>query len=381
MIDAALYARQLALPGFEPRSQQSLAAARVLVIGAGGLGSAVLPALAAAGVGTIGIIDDDVVERSNLHRQTVHTAADVGRRKVDSAAERLLALAPHAAVIRHVERFAGPTALALAGDYDLLVDGSDTFATRYLADDVAVLAGIPLVWGAVLAYGGQAGVGRLAGGPGYRDLFPSPPPPETVVDCARGGVLPTVCGVIGSIMATEVLKIITGIGSPLAGRVTTYDALTGAFRELAYEADPAAEPITGLIDYAAFCGLGPAGSTSAETGPDSDSDDDRDELTAPELAARLAAPGAAEEVQLVDVREEWEFAIGSIPGALLMPLGRLTDELAGLDPARPVIAYCHHGIRSRTALRLLRDAGFRAQHLAGGIEAWSVQVDPAVARY
>lgn len=177
MIDAALHARQLALPGFEPRNQQALADARVLVIGAGGLGSAVLPALAAAGVGTIGIIDDDVVERSNLHRQTVHAAADVGRRKVDSAAERLVAIAPAAEVIRHPSRFEGEAALALARDYDLIVDGSDTFATRYLADDVASITGRPLVWGAVLAYGGQAGVGRLAGGPGYRDLFPSPPRP------------------------------------------------------------------------------------------------------------------------------------------------------------------------------------------------------------
>lgn len=378
MIDAALYARQLALPGFEPRAQQALADARVLVIGAGGLGSAVLPALAAAGVGTIGVVDDDVVERSNLHRQTVHTAADVGRRKVDSAAERLVALAPGAAVIPHAVRFEGDAALALARDYDLLVDGSDTFATRYLADDVASLTGMPLVWGAVLAYGGQAGVGRLAGGPGYRDLFPSPPPPETVVDCARGGVLPTVCGIVGSIMATEVLKILTGIGAPLTGRVTTYDALTGAFRELAYAADPAAEPVTGLIDYAAFCGV--AGG-DAGAGAEADPDADTDALTAPQLAARLAAPGAAGAVQLVDVRETWEFAIGSIPGARLMPLGGLASMLGELDADQPVVAYCHHGIRSLTALAVLRAAGFDAQHLEGGIDAWSVQVDTGVARY
>lgn len=372
MIDAALHARQLALPGFEPRNQQALADARVLVIGAGGLGSAVLPALAAAGVGTIGIIDDDVVERSNLHRQTVHAAADVGRRKVDSAAERLVAIAPAAEVIRHPSRFEGEAALALARDYDLIVDGSDTFATRYLADDVASITGRPLVWGAVLAYGGQAGVGRLAGGPGYRDLFPSPPPPGTVLDCARGGVLPTVCGIVGSIMATEVIKIITGIGQPLTGRVTTYDALTGAFRELAYAADPTAEPVTGLMDYAAFCGVDAGGDPEAAG---------TDALTAPQLAARLSAPGGAERVQLVDVREEWEFAIGSIPGARLMPLGALPAMLDVLDADRPVIAYCHHGIRSLTALAVLRAAWFDAQHLEGGIDAWSAQVDPDVARY
>ncbi|MCU1406003.1 MAG: molybdopterin biosynthesis protein MoeB, partial [Glaciihabitans sp.] len=227
--DTYRYARQVSLPGFGPAAQAALESARVLVIGAGGLGSSVLPALAAAGIGTIGVIDDDLVETSNLHRQYVHSPVDVGRAKVFSAADTLARLNPAVAVIPHHERLNAENTLALFADYDLVIDGSDNFPTRYLANDAAALSDIPLVWGAVSQYAGQAGVAWAARGPQYRDLFPVPPAPGSVLSCAVGGVLPTVCAVIGSIMATETIKILTGVGEPLLGRVTTFDALTGGF--------------------------------------------------------------------------------------------------------------------------------------------------------
>lgn len=375
MTAIARFARQLSLPGFGRAAQEALGASRVLVIGAGGLGSTVIPALAAAGVGTIGIVDADTVELSNLHRQHVHGVGDVGRLKVDSAAESIAAIAPETVVEPIAERLTSANALDLVSRYDLLVDGSDNFPTRYLANDAAALAGVPLVWGAVLQYGGQAGACRPAQGPGYRDLFPTPPPAGSVLDCATGGVLPTVCGVVGSIMATEAIKLLTGVGEPLLGRVTTYDALTGGFRELDYGRDPEAAPITGLIDYELFCGVAPtAPATSAEpTG-----------VSAPELAALLNGEAELDPeraTQLVDVREPWEFELARLPGALLLPLGQLPQAMDALDRDRPVVVYCHHGIRSQRALETLRAAGFAVRHLTGGIDAWSLLVDDAVARY
>lgn len=350
----ARYSRQLALPGFGAAAQERLGSARVLVIGAGGLGSSVIPALAAAGVGTIGIVDDDRVETSNLHRQLIHGTADVGRSKVQSAAESVAALNPGTTVIAVQERLTAQNALPLFAEYDVVVDGSDNFPTRYLANDAAVLTGIPLVWGSVSQYGGQASVSG-AGGPTYRDLFPSPPPPGSVLSCEVGGVLPTVVATIGSILATETIKLITGIGTPLVGRVTVVDALTGSFRSLEYAKDPEAEPITGLIDYELFCGI-PA-----------------DSISPAELAART------DDFTLLDVREPWEFEIAALPGAVLVPLGQLAE--AELDPAKPVIVYCHHGVRSAAARAQLAARGFRASHLAGGIDAWSRDLDPTVARY
>ena len=364
------FARQLSLPGFGRAAQESLGAARVLVIGAGGLGSTVIPALAAAGVGTIGVVDADTVELSNLHRQHLHGVRDIGRLKVDSAAESIAAIAPATIVEPIAERLTSANALEIVGRYDLLVDGSDNFATRYLANDAAALTGVPLVWGAVLQYGGQAGACRPAEGPDYRDLFPAPPPPGSVLDCATGGVLPTVCGVVGSIMATEAIKLLTGVGEPLLGRVTTYDALTGGFRELAYGRDPEAAPITGLIDYELFCGVAPA--APAEPAG----------VSAPELAALLSGEAEHERTaQLVDVREPWEFELARLPGAVPIPLGQLPQAMDALDRDRPVVVYCHHGIRSQRALETLRAAGFDVRHLTGGIDAWSRLVDDAVARY
>ena len=356
----ARYSRQVALPGFGADGQRRLGAARVLVVGAGGLGSAVIPLLAGAGVGTLTIIDDDVIEPSNLHRQTIHRTDAVGTPKAHSAAAFATALNPGVEATALVQRLTASTALELFAEHDLVIDGSDTFPTRYLVDDAARLTGIPSVWGAVSQYGGQVGVAWAAQGPTYRDLFPVPPAPGSVVSCAVGGVLPSVCGVIGSLMAGEALKILGHVGEPLIGRVTTYDALTGGFREVAYAADPDAPPVTGLIDYDAFCGVAPS------DGPN---------LTPAQLEARLS------DVTLLDVREPWEAEIAMIPGAMLIPLGALPLALDSLDRSRPIVAYCHHGIRSESARALLADAGFDVSHLTGGIDAWSTQVDPQVPRY
>ena len=366
-MDLARYSRQLALPGFGARAQTRLRESRVLVIGAGGLGSSVIPALAAAGVGTLGIVDDDTVELSNLHRQHIHGVDDIGRRKVDSAADTVKALDPGVVVVPHPARLTATDALALFGRYDLVLDGSDNFATRYLANDAAILADIPLVWGAVAQYGGQVGVSWASRGPHYRDLFPVPPAPGSVLSCAEGGVLPTVVGVVGSLMATEAIKILTGVGRPLIGRVTVFDGLAGTFAELEYGRDPDGEAVTALADYEAFCGLR-SGAT-----PDSS---DAASVTPHELASLLG-----EAITLIDVREPWEVEIGALPGAVATPLAALENALPRLDPSRPVIAYCHHGVRSAQARDLLVSRGFDARHLAGGIDAWSRDVDATVARY
>jgi len=354
------YSRQIALPGFGHDAQATLAGARVLVIGAGGLGSSVLPSLAAAGVGTagigaIGIVDDDRVETSNLHRQLIHTPADVGAAKVTSAAESIAALNPATRVEVIDQRLTSDSALELFALYDLVLDGSDNFPTRYLAADAATLTGIPLVWGAVSQYSGQVGVSWADRGPQYRDLFPTPPAPGSVLSCEAGGVLPTVVSVIGSLMAGEAIKIITGIGVPLIGRVTTFDSLSGGFRELSYERDPEAEPVTQLVDYDLFCGVG-AG------------------LGARDLAAELAMEGNG--VDLVDIREPWEIELASIPGSRAASV----DELLA-DPPTGAVLYCHHGVRSAAALQRLAEQGITARHLEGGIDAWSREVDAEIARY
>lgn len=349
------YSRQLALPGFGAAAQGRLAASRVLVIGAGGLGSAVIPALAAAGVGTIGIIDDDRVELSNLHRQLIHGEADVGRTKTQSAAETVAALNSATRVIAHEQRITAANALALLADYDLVVDGSDNFPTRYLADDAGTLTDTPVVWGAVSQYGGQAGLSWASRGPTYRDLFPVPPAPGSVLSCEVGGVLPTVVATIGSLIATEAIKVITGVGTPAVGTITTYDALTGSFRSLGYEKDPSATPITGLIDYDLFCGLV--------------------SVTPAELAGR------GDDITLLDVREPWEAEIAALDGAVLIPLGVLEGALDQLDPAKPIVVYCHLGVRSASARTLLAAHGFTARQLAGGIDAWARDLDPDMARY
>jgi molybdopterin/thiamine biosynthesis adenylyltransferase/rhodanese-related sulfurtransferase len=368
----ARYSRQAILPGFGVDAQRRLANARVLVVGAGGLGSTVIPALAAAGVGTIGIVDADVVEATNLARQTIHGDGDVGRSKTASAADSVGRLDPDTRVIPHEVWLDSANALGILTDYDVVIDGSDNFPTRYLVNDAAALLGIPLVWGAVHQYGGQAGVCWAAHGPQYRDLFPVPPAPGEVPSCAEAGVLPTVCGVIGSILATEAIKLVTGIGDPLLGRVTSYEALGGSFRELEYRRDPQGTPITGLIDYDAFCGISAATDTDTAAGEDA--------VAATELAEMLAG-GAS--VTLLDVREPWEHRIASIAGSMLVPLGELeqSTELAAVGRGGTVIVYCHHGQRSERAVSQLRARGIEARSLAGGIDAWSRGIDTSLTRY
>lgn len=354
------YSRQVVLPGFGHAGQRALEQSRVLVIGAGGLGSVVLPALAAAGVGTIGIVDDDLVEISNLHRQTIHGTADVGNYKTTSAIESMRAINPNVQVQPFELRLTADNALELFTNYDLVIDGSDNFATRYLVADATTILALPLVWGAVAQFGGQTSV-ALPGGPGYRDLFPTPPPAGSVTNCETGGVLPTTVAVIGSIMATEAIKLITAIGTPLTGRVTTYDARTGSFRELVFGKDPAAHPVTSLIDYELFCGTAP---TEGELSPH-----------------QLAAEIESGQLTVIDVREPWEAEIARLPGVQLIPLGTLTDAIGALDPAGHFVLYCHHGIRSLTGLAILSSAGLDAKHLAGGIDAWARDIDPTMTRY
>ena len=359
---AARYARTTQLPGFGALAQRRLRNTRVLVVGAGGLGSAVLPLLASAGFGTIGIVDDDRVELSNLPRQSIHSPAALGRSKVESAADVVHSLDAETEVRIFAERLTAGNAPGILADFDLVLDGSDNFPTRYLVDDAATLAGIPVVWGAVHQTGGQAGLSWAAQGPTYRDLFPVPPAPGTVASCAEAGALPSVCGVIGSLLVGEAIKLATGTGEPLLGRVVVHDALRGTFRELAYERDPQAAPVTELIDYDLFCGV-------------------TDTMSAAELHARLLA---GEPHTLLDVREPWEADLASLPGSLLVPLRVVRADPAGVAarlPADPLVIVCHLGIRAETARRLLAQVGTHGVVLAGGIEAWSRDVDPEVPRY
>lgn len=346
------FSRQLMLPGFGELAQRRLAAARVLVIGAGGLGSALVPVLAGSGVGTIGIIDDDLVELSNLHRQLSHGMADVGRAKVDSLAETVHAIDPVCTVVRHRVRATRENLPALLDDYDVLVDGSDNFATRYLANDAAELAGAPLVWGSILRFHGQVGLAWKGRGPTFRDLIPAPPPADETLSCELGGVLPSLCTAIGSLMATEVVKVITGIGEPLLGRVLFYDALTARTREIAYAADDSRAELTGLDDYERLCGTAPDPAAS---------------ISAAELLRRQRA-GAR--MLLLDVREPGEAAVGRIAGSVLLPVGRIVAGEVPAGEKGPVVVYCEQDPRSRRAAAALRERGVDAVYVVGGIRSF-----------
>ncbi|WP_423299566.1 ThiF family adenylyltransferase [Glutamicibacter nicotianae] len=348
-------ARQLSLPGFDEVSQRRLAAARVLVIGAGGLGSACIPYLVGAGVGTIGIVDDDVVELSNLHRQVTHTTANIGKSKTASLAQAATALDPNVKIIEHNLRLDSSNALEIFANYDLVIDGSDNFPTRYLSNDAAQLTGIPLIWGSILQHHGQVSVAWHEQGPGYRDLFPVPPAPGTIPDCAAGGVLPGLCGTIGSLLATEALKLIAGLGQPLVGKVLIYDALAASTRTLEYSRDPQAPEISGLIDYVLFC----AGSL-----PEAES------VGAEALADALAGADAP---VLLDVRNEDERAQQHIAGSLHLPLPQLEAAIesgAELEqiPENATV-YCARGPRSQRAASLLATRGIKANYLDGGLPA------------
>ncbi|KQM82709.1 ThiF family adenylyltransferase [Agromyces sp. Leaf222] len=376
------FSRQLMLPGFGELAQRRLAAARVLVVGAGGLGSALVPYLAGSGVGTIGLVDDDTVELSNLHRQVSHGVADVGRPKVDSLADAVASIDPACRVIRHRDRLTSANALEVLAGYDLVVDGSDNFPTRYLVNDAALLAGIPLVWGSILRFHGQVGVSWHASGPTYRDLFPVPPSPDEVLSCAQGGVLPSVCAWVGALMSTEVVKLVTGVGEPLLGRVTTIDALSGRSRELSYRAIADAAEITSLVDYELFCGLPTAtstGATEADAAAAALAEASAPRgVTAADLLARVRG---GEPVRLLDVREPAEAELRRIEGSELLPLG---DLVAGAEPHpgdAPLVVYCEQDLRSRRAARLLLERGHDdVVFLVGGIDRFASVADDLVQR-
>ncbi|MEM7411978.1 MAG: molybdopterin-synthase adenylyltransferase MoeB [Myxococcota bacterium] len=369
------YRRHLTLPEVGLEGQRALLDARVLLIGAGGLGCPLAQYLAAAGVGTLGLVDFDVVDASNLHRQVLYGTADVGRLKVDVAAERIAAMNPDVKVERHPLRLSSENAMALFAEYDVIVDGTDNFPTRYLTNDACVLLGKPNVHGSIFRFDGQMTVFDARHGPCYRCLYPEPPPPGAVPSCAEGGVLGVLPGLVAIIQATETVKLVAGLGDPLYGRLLQYDALRMEFHEFRLKKDPACPAcgetpeITELIDYAGFCGV-PAEEPSEPPTIDASS------------LASLRADGA--EHLLLDVRDldEWERA--RIEGATLVPLAELGDRLAEFDlwRGKRVIVHCHHGPRSERAARLLLDAGFaRVENLTGGIEAWSLTVDPDVPRY
>ena len=370
------YSRHLIMPEVGLDGQLRLRAARVLLVGAGGLGSPTAMYLAAAGVGTIGIVDADVVDLTNLQRQVVHGTADLGREKTASAAERVGDINPHVTVVRHDTLLSSENALEILSDYDIVIDGTDNFPTRYLVNDACVMLGLPNVYGSIYRFDGQATVFAHDGGPCYRCLFPVPPPPGTVPSCAEGGVLGILPGIVGLIQATEAVKIVLGRGTSLVGRLMMYDALGMRFDEIAIHRDPAcpvcgdAPSVTELIDYHEFCGLPGHG----EHAPPHE--------TEIEPAAAHAKIARGERIVLVDVREPHEHAINRIPGAILIPLPDLMARMGELDASDEIIVHCLSGQRSARACDFLRDAGFgNVRNLRGGIRAWIEDVDPTMARY
>jgi sulfur-carrier protein adenylyltransferase/sulfurtransferase len=369
------YSRHLILPEVGAAGQQRLKGSSVLVVGAGGLGSPLGLYLAAAGVGRIGLVDFDVVDASNLQRQIIHGTADIGRPKLASARDRIGDLNPHVTVEPHQTRLTSANALDIAGGYDVVVDGSDNFATRYLVNDTCVLLGKPNVYGSIFRFEGQASVLAAPGGPCYRCLFREPPPPGMVPSCAEGGVLGVLPGLVGVIQATETIKLLLGIGEPLIGRLLLVDALTMRFRTLEIRPDPecpacGTREIQSLIDYDQFCG-GPA--VAAED------PDGVGELTPSQLAERMAR---GEDFDLIDVREPYEWNIARLAGARLVPMGTFERAIGELDPDRTIILYCRSGARSAHAARQLQSAGFRrVWNLVGGINRWSTDVDPTIPRY
>lgn len=363
------YSRHLIIPEIGTLGQRRLKNARVLVIGAGGLGSPALLYLAAAGVGTLGIIDDDDVDLSNLQRQVIHGVADVGRPKTESARDAIAALNPLVDVRLHNVRLDASNALELFADYDLIVDGADNFATRYLVNDAAAILGRPYVWGSIFRFDGQVSVFWEQHGPTYRDLYPEAPPAGSVPSCGEGGVFGMLCAAVGSLMVTEAVKLITGVGRSLLGRVALFDALGGSWREIKVSRDPEAPRVTELTDYEAFCGIAPAADAGTEH-----------TVTATQLATMLASRKAGlKDFQLVDVRESGEFDIVRIDGATLIPQGRILagDAWAELPQDTDIVFHCKGGTRSAAVLAAARAAGYeRVSHLEGGILAWVREVEP-----
>jgi adenylyltransferase/sulfurtransferase len=369
------YSRHLLLPEVGMRGQERLKKGSVLLVGAGGLGSPAALYLAAAGVGRIGLVDFDLVDESNLQRQILHDTRWIGKPKLDSAADRLRALNPQVEVVLFPERLSAENALSILGGFDVVLDGTDNFATRYLTNDAGFLLGKPNVYGSIFRFEGQVSVFWPGKGPCYRCLYPQPPPAGLVPSCAEGGVLGVLPGVIGSLQATEAIKILLGIGRSLAGRLVLYDALDLSFRELTLRRDPACPlcgenpTITGLIDYDEFCGLG-RGEESAPEGS---------EVSVAVLKEWL---DRGENVRVLDVREPHEAEICSIAGARLIPLASLPERLHEIDQVATIVVHCRTGTRSPRAVRLLRQAGLsRTYNLKGGILAWARDVDPSLATY
>lgn len=372
------YSRHLILPEVGMDGQLKLKAARVLCIGAGGLGAPLGMYLAAAGVGTIGMVDFDVVDRTNLQRQIIHGTKDIGRKKLDSAAETMIDINPNVNIVRHEVALSSENALEIMKDYDVVVDGTDNFPTRYLVNDACVLLGIPNVYGSIYRFEGQASVFATKDGPCYRCLYPEPPPPGLVPSCAEGGVLGILPGMIGIVQATETVKLILGKGETLVGRLMLYDAMNMKVREMKLRKSPDC-PICGpnrtiheLIDYHQFCGVPkqPAQPEPVAAGGEIDA------VGLKELLDRN------HDFVLIDVREPHEYQICRIPKARLIPLGELPKRVGELDPAAEYIIHCRSGVRSAKACVVLREAGFRSvRNMAGGILAWSDKVDPSVPKY
>src|ERR1700728_1901702 len=373
--EIARYSRHLLLPEVGVEGQQRLKAAKVLCIGTGGLGSPLGFYLAAAGIGTLGLVDFDVVDASNLQRQILHSTSDIGRSKLDSAAEKLLALTPALNVVKHETRLSSANALSILKDYDIVADGTDNFPTRYLVNDACVLLGKPNVYGSIFRFEGQASVFATEAGPCYRCLYPEPPPPGLVPSCAEGGVLGILPGLVGVMQATEVIKLILGIGDPLIGRLLLIDALGMKFRELKLRKNPdcpvcGTHPtVTKLIDYNEFCGI---------RGEEKPVSSGVPEIQVEELKRRL---DAKDDLFVLDVREPHEYQICNL-GGYLIPLNDLPNRVNELDSSREIVVHCKMGGRSAKAVAFLQQSGFTKVHnLAGGISAWSDRVDPKLPKY
>lgn len=372
------YGRHLIMPEVTLEGQQKLKAARVIVIGTGGLGAPILTYLAAAGVGHIGVVDFDTVDTSNLHRQIIHKSGNVGKLKTQSALEMMTEINPTIEVKTYDVALRSDNALDLLRDYDIVIDGTDNFPTRYLVNDACVLLDKPNVYGSIFRFEGQVTVFWASRGPCYRCLFPEPPDPGTVPSCAEGGVLGVLPGVIGTIQATEAVKLIIGQGDPLIGRHLLFDALKMKFRELKLRKDPKC-PICGenptvkeLIDYELFCGVSPAQKAAVYV----------EEIEVEDVQAALQAGRIPKEIDLLDIREPFEAKIGKIPHSKLISLAEFPQRIHELDSAREIWLYCKDGARSSKAWKLLHDAGFRKiKNVAGGIDAWSEEIDPNTPRY
>ena len=376
--DYARYSRHIILPEVGLEGQKRLKAASVLCIGTGGLGSPLLLYLAAAGIGRIGIVDSDIVDSSNLQRQIIHGTSWVGKPKIESAKNRILEINPHCQVDLYNTFIVSDNALDIMEPYDVIVDGTDNFPTRYLTNDACVLLGKPNVYGSIFRFEGQASVFNYQDGPNYRDLFPEPPPPGMVPSCAEGGVLGVLCGIIGSIQATEAIKIILGQGNTLSGRLLLYNALDMQFREMKLRKNPERPVIEELIDYQQFCGIPQAKAAEEEQ------QNQLPEITVKELKAILDS--GKDDFVLLDVRNPNEYDIAKIPGSVLVPLpdieqGVGVDKVKSLVNGSRLIAHCKMGGRSAKALAILKDAGVEGINVKGGILAWSREIDPSVPEY